>query len=363
MAVQAVGLGQLQPALGRLVLYDHLISLEVVIRNVDVHRKTVVHKMFRDNGFFNLISAIGQHRRFSHTVSIRGYGSDQLSVSCTFMCRNTRQSRNRELSTRQEIAGQLIFLHDADLALDGIVGHSKIGGFVGMHHSRKLDQFSDIPDRILMLADGVAAFGKRGRNSDAVIIRGHGASQCAGSIVDVKLHTADRHTVQAVRLDQTEITLRRLVLHNDLDSLPIILGDRHIRGKVGKHEMVRSLGFGDAVGTVSQQRRFRNSIAVRSDHRHDFSITSTIMCGDTADSGNGKLRASQQIAGQCILLHDADAPLRAFQLLDHFADRKLPSNAAPGTVVGIRTVKLHERNGMAQYPANRMHGGFLVHDA
>ena len=213
MTVQAVSFGQLQPAFGGLVLYDHLISLQVVIRNGDVHRKTVVHKMFRDNGFFDLVGAVSQQRRFSHTVSIRGYDSDHLSVTCTFMSGDAAEPGDGEFRTRQQIAGQLIFLHDANLALDRVVGHSQIGGFIRMYHCRQLCQRSHITNRILMLADGVASFGKCWGNCKAALIRGHGANQITGGIENVELYTGNGHSVQAVRFGQANVTLGRHIAH------------------------------------------------------------------------------------------------------------------------------------------------------
>ena len=54
--------------------------------------------------------------------------------------------------------------------------------------------------------------------------------------------------------------------------------------------------------------------------------------------------------------------MRAFQLLDDFSDSELSGNPAPGFVVGVVPVQHHEGIGMAQHPAQGMHGAFAEPD-
>ena len=54
--------------------------------------------------------------------------------------------------------------------------------------------------------------------------------------------------------------------------------------------------------------------------------------------------------------------LRAFQLFDDLAHGKLTRSAAPHFVIGITAVECHERIGMPQHPAQRVHGACLIPD-
>ena len=309
MAVQAVGLGQLQPALGRLVLHDHLIGLQVVIRNGDFHRKTVVHKMFRDNSFFDLVSTVGQQGRFNDAVFAGGDHSNHFTIASTIVRRDAAEPGDGEFRTRQQIAGQLIFLHDANLALDRIVGHSQISGFVRIYHSRQFCQCSHIAGRVFMFPDGIAALGQCRRNSNAVIICGHGTSQIAGGIKNVELNTSDGRSGKAIRLGQANVAPGGFILHNDLDRLHVILRNRHICGEISKHKVIGSLGFSDAIGAISQQRRFNHTVSIRSYGSDHLSDTCTFMGGDAADPADREFCTSQQIASQLIFLHNADFAL------------------------------------------------------
>ena len=74
-------------------------------------------------------------------------------------------------------------------------------------------------------------------------------------------------------------------------------------------------------------------------------------------SGVGKVH-SRRAAGEGVeVIHIPVAAdiLRAFELLDHLAHGKLPSDARPDLIVGIAAIERHEGVGVAQHPGQRVH--------
>ena len=310
VTVQTVGLRQPDPALGGFVLYNHFIGFQVVIRNGDVHRKTVVHKVFRDNGFFNLVDAIGQQRGFSNTVFASGNHSYHFAIAYPVAGRQTRNAGDGELRSSQRIAGELILLDDPNLALNGLIGRFQLGCFVRRNHRFQLYQLSNIAFGIGMFLDGVLALGQRRRNRHAVGIGGHAACKLsAASEVDVEPYTFDGMTIQSIRLGQLDPALGRLVLYADLVGLKIVLGDGHLRGETGIHEVFGSLGFFDPIDAVGQQWRLGNAVLVSGDHSHHFAIACAVVGRQTRNAGNGELCASQRIACELVLLDDPNLAL------------------------------------------------------
>ena len=73
--------------------------------------------------------------------------------------------------------------------------------------------------------------------------------------------------------------------------------------------MLRHPGFSHAVCAIRQQRRNRFSFRVRRHHRCRFAILTAAMRGQTADSGDGKLRARKRFLRELIPLDDLNPPL------------------------------------------------------
>ena len=194
------------------------------------------------------------------------------------MGRQTRSASDGKLRTSQRIAGELILLDDPNLALNGLIGRLQNGCFVRGNHRFQLHQLGNIAFGVSMFLDGVLALGQCRRNRHAVGVGGHAASEVgAASVVDVKLHTGDGMTIQSIRLGQLDPALGRLVLYADLVGLKIVLGDGHLRGETGIHEVFGSLGFLNLVDAIGQQRRLGNAVLVSSDHSHHFAIASAIV--------------------------------------------------------------------------------------
>ena len=73
--------------------------------------------------------------------------------------------------------------------------------------------------------------------------------------------------------------------------------------------MLRHPGFSHAVCAIRQQRRNCFPFRVRRHHRCRFAILTAAMRGQTADSGDGKLRARKRFLRDLIPLDDLNPPL------------------------------------------------------
>ena len=73
--------------------------------------------------------------------------------------------------------------------------------------------------------------------------------------------------------------------------------------------MLRHSGFSHAVCAIRQQRRNRFSFRIRRHHCHHFAVLTAAMRGQTADSGDGKLRARKRFFRELIPLDDLNPPL------------------------------------------------------
>ena len=73
--------------------------------------------------------------------------------------------------------------------------------------------------------------------------------------------------------------------------------------------MLRHLGFSHAICAILQQRRNRFPFRVRRHHRHHFAVLTVAMRGQTADSGDGKLRARKRFFRELIPLDNLNPSL------------------------------------------------------
>ena len=203
-------------------------------------------------------------------------------------------------------------LIELELHHDGLIRRAKLRRFVRTHRRVQHDFLHDIARRRAALAHDVSALAQRRRNRRAVLSRRHAGDKLAAVLVvfvDVERHALDGIAVQPVRFDQPNPALRRLVFRFDGIGLHIFLVDGHIHGKRVVSKMLRHSGFSHAVCAIRQQRRNRFSFRIRRHHCHHFAVLTAAMRGQTADSGDGKLRARKRFLRELIPLDDLNPPL------------------------------------------------------
>ena len=203
-------------------------------------------------------------------------------------------------------------LIELELHHDGLIRRAKLRRFIGTHRRIQRDFLQNITRRRAALAHDISALAQRRRNRRAVLSRRHVGDQRIAVFVvfiDIERHALDGVAGQPVRFDQPNPSLRRLVFRFDGIALHVLPVDGHIHGKGVVCKMLRHPGFSHAVCAIRQQRRNRFPFRVRRHHRCHFAILTAAMRGQTADSGDGKLRARQRFLRELIPLDDLNPPL------------------------------------------------------
>ena len=120
MAIQAVFLGQLNPALFRFIFHINHIGLSIGI-GLDSGGKMAVHISVRNTGLFHLILAPVQPAGFCNAACIRRDGESITHTCAASGCGSRKPCDGKDYS-HQRFTGQLIRLSDLDPGSDQIVG-------------------------------------------------------------------------------------------------------------------------------------------------------------------------------------------------------------------------------------------------
>ena len=287
MTIQSIRLGQLEPALGRLVLYADLVSLQVILVDGNLRGEAGVHKVFGSLGFLNLVDAIRQQRRLSNAVLVGGDHSHHFAIACAVVGRQTGNLCDGELRTSQHIASQLILLDNPDLTLNGLVLSGQVRCLFGTDFCLQFHQFRNITFGVGMFLDGVLALAQRRRNGHTFIVGGHAASK-AGTVCmeDVELHTGDGLIIQTVNLHDLDKARHGFVLHIKGIGLAVFVA-LHNCGIAAVEIAVRRSGFLDLVLAPLEPAGFSHTIGVGGDG-DDFAHTCAIVRCRSRQSGDGE---------------------------------------------------------------------------
>ena len=134
LSVQLIRLGDLDFALGRLVLHVHGIGF-LMLGNLHFGGEVRIHIMLRNGGFLDPVPAIVQPAAFRHAVLIRCEGKRLANI------RAIRGRRNAEASdckyhSSQGFLGQRVFFGDLDFALDWRILRRQFRGLFGNNFCR-----------------------------------------------------------------------------------------------------------------------------------------------------------------------------------------------------------------------------------
>ena len=195
--------------------------------------------------------------------------------------------------------------------LHRLIGCRQLGGHVGLYRSLQGDFFKHIPRRFPMLPDNVPPFAQGLGNGNPVFIRHHASGQ-RGTVcivfVDVKTHPRNGIAVEPVGFGDADVAFGWLVFCSDLIGLAVF-ADFHFHSEALIYIVLRHFAFLHSVRAVGERRGQRHSLRVRGEHRHHLAVVFSLVRGQAADAGDGKLCPGQGFLRQAVLLHYADAPL------------------------------------------------------
>ena len=187
------------------------------------------------------------------SLPVADVGSSQHLKLCAGQNAITTHSRRNGRITTVFIRITFVQLQSDQYRL---IGYRQFCGFIRPDRGIQLDFLKDIPGSCAFFFDQILALSQRFRNSNAVLIRGHGGCQTAAVFVivaNLKNNTLDGIPVYAVGLGDLNPALGGFILNRNFVGLKIIGSDCHLCRELVINKMLGYKGFFNLVSAIGQQ--------------------------------------------------------------------------------------------------------------